>query len=508
MNYMNNLFKIDNNSTILRCGNIYALGIVHNNAIIHFRCSAKILPLELGVIAEKLNLPKKLELDHSKITLEYIKSPSAKSIIRSYCERDATIVHRFMFKIGICLNNYIPQWWIHAYSISGIAIMIFKNHFNKFNIPFSIDITLDESLRPAYYGGRCEIFGNPYIDEKIFHFDFSGMYTNTLKESYPYGKYIKKIKPTSIDYPGFYSVSVYSNLSVPILPYRDPLTGKLLFPNGRFVGLYWHEELKLFLENDGIITDIFWSIEFEKNDYIFSDFAKNCTKLRGTSLTSNIIWKLIPNSFIGRLGLKPEYEKTIVLDDFAYNPIDLNVISDRQINNQWIVRLKTFSNPLKINGNVIYPAIITAKARIRWWKAAVSAIQHGGRLLYCDTDSLFVCFNKNVSGEQHGEIFWDPKKDDTVINSACFATSKVYSIQIKNKTITKIKGVPNKSVKMSFEDFEKLFYNNKKSIINMVIFNKFFNNMKITEIKKIIDFGGYDKRIFYDNKKKTKTLII
>jgi hypothetical protein len=41
---------------------------------------------------------------------------------------------------------------------------------------------------------------------------------------------------------------------------------------------------------------------------------------------------LIPNSFIGRLGLKSVSDKTIVIKDDIYNPLDYNVISDIKIN--------------------------------------------------------------------------------------------------------------------------------------------------------------------------------
>jgi hypothetical protein len=43
---------------------------------------------------------------------------------------------------------------------------------------------------------------------------------------------------------------------------------------------------------------------------------------------------MIPNSFIGRLGLRNDNERTIILDDNDYNPRFLDVISDKKINNK------------------------------------------------------------------------------------------------------------------------------------------------------------------------------
>jgi len=43
---------------------------------------------------------------------------------------------------------------------------------------------------------------------------------------------------------------------------------------------------------------------------------------------------MIPNSFIGRLGLRNDNEKTIIIDDKDYDPKFLDVISDKKINNK------------------------------------------------------------------------------------------------------------------------------------------------------------------------------
>jgi hypothetical protein len=112
-------------------------------------------------------------------------------------------------------------------------------------------------IRPAYYGGRCEVFGNPYSDDYIFHFDFSSMYTNRLKDEFPYGEYKTIKKPKNFKKMGFYYVRVKSEINpIPILPFRCKKTNKLLFPNGEFSGLYWFEELELFEKNGGIILEI------------------------------------------------------------------------------------------------------------------------------------------------------------------------------------------------------------------------------------------------------------
>lgn len=337
------------------------------------------------------------------------------------------------------------------------------------------------------------------------------MYTNRLMEKYPLGKYKKEINVKKITDNGFFYVSVYSNMVIPILPYRDTCTGKLLFPNGFFSGLYWGEELKLFEENGGKINKIHYSIEFIDKDYIFKDFAETCDQNRKKTKYDKILWKLIPNSFIGRLGLKYDDEESIIVKDDVYDPRNYDIICDKKINNNWILRVRKKNEKPVQKGNVMYPSIITSKARILWWKSSMEVIKNKGRILYCDTDSIFAAFKKNINplGQKHGEVFWDPEKIDTSLDDACFATSKVYCVVYNNKTIIKIKGVSKKYIKdLDMVLFKEYFKKSIKSTFKTVNFEKKFFNIKIIELNKIIDFSSYDKRIFNKTKTSTKPIIL
>lgn len=498
--------EIVEKGTLLRGCSIYAISFKKNNKIIKFQCSSKILPLSLKDIALKLNLPQKIDIDHNSITACNFKDKIVMESVIRYCKRDVYITQLFMFKINEELKNIYPGWWIWCYTISGLALKIFDKNFNK-HISINLSDRIDNLIRPAYYGGRCEVFGNPVEGDKIFHYDFSGMYTNRLKEVFPYGD-IKVITTSfDIEVPGFYFVEVESNFSkIPILPYRCEKTKKLLFPNGVFSGIYWHEELILFKKNGGIIKKIHWAGIFEKEAYIFKDFSEFCIENRKKSKLNKILWKLIPNSFIGRLGLKNNDEKTIIIEDSDYNPFDYNVVSDRRINNQWLVTVKTEEDLNKTSNNVIYPAIITSKARIVWWVNAMEIINNGGRLLYCDTDSMFVSFKRNVIGEKHGEIEWKDNTKDTIIDKACFAGNKAYAIISNNVTTIKIKGIKNNDI--NFEEFENKFYKSETINFKFDLFEKKLFNMKISEIIKKIKFSDYDKRKFTNDKKFTENITV
>jgi hypothetical protein len=207
----------------LKRGDFYSLCLTDGQKKIILKCSAKILPLSLEEIGYTFNVGNKIVVDHSKADKDSINDMSFKTSIKAYCENDATMVTRFLTKVSLSLNGL--ERLNNVYSISGLSLNIFKKNYNTYNIFLRTDKVFDTLIRPSYYGGRCEVFGNLKNDEKCFHFDFSGMYTNRLMEEYPYGDYIINNSPKKINKIGFFYVSVYSNLDLPVLPYRDEKTG-------------------------------------------------------------------------------------------------------------------------------------------------------------------------------------------------------------------------------------------------------------------------------------------
>lgn len=506
LNFLSSKISIKESGTLLKNCDIYALTLTDGSKNICFRCSAKILPLPLKDIADKLQIPQKLEIDHNSINLENYNNTDVRERVIEYCRRDVQITQNFMFKINEEINSFYPGWWIWIYTISGLALKIFDRNFNSY-IKLKNNSRLDDIIRPAYYGGRCEVFGNPRDDDLIFHYDFSSMYTNMLKEEFPYGSYSIIEKPANLNIDGFYFIKVRSEVGdIPILPYRCKKTNKLIFPNGTFSGLYWKEEIDLFIRNGGVILEVLYCVTFENKGFLFKDFSDFCIKNRNRSALNKVLWKLIPNSFIGRLGLKPKSEKTIIIKASEYRPWEYDVISDKKINDQVLVRVRSNDNNDLVSNNVIYPSIITSKARILWWNTAKEVIKNGGRILYCDTDSIFVAFKRNVLGEKHGSIEWRDNNKDTIIDKACFAGNKAYFLKVGNRDIVKIKGTKNNNI--SLEDFENIFYSSDRMRIKYEFFNKKSMNIRIEEIIKILNFSFYDKREFDDSKKTSKPLII
>jgi ribosomal protein L14 len=132
------------------------------------------------------------------------------------------------------------------------------------------------------------------------------------------------------------------------------------------------------------------------------------SELRELNQQNKFIFKLINNSLYGRMGMSAYDEKTVYTDEDGFNKIERekDVIRYSKIGDAFIVTIKEEINErIKINSNVIYASIITSKARIKLHKGFMSVIENGGRLLYCDTDSIFGSYKKDVGNEKHGEIF-------------------------------------------------------------------------------------------------------
>eukprot|EP00347_Sterkiella_histriomuscorum_P012325 403369026 len=81
---------------------------------------------------------------------------------------------------------------------------------------------LDKIIRNSYYGGRCEIYGNPGKEDLIYHFDFNNMYGQVMLEDFPTGELKYLSNPENFDKPGFYFINAKSlKMFIPILPIKE-----------------------------------------------------------------------------------------------------------------------------------------------------------------------------------------------------------------------------------------------------------------------------------------------
>lgn len=268
-----------------------------------------------------------------------------------------------------------------------------------------------EWVRQGYYGGRTELFRT--FGEKLHYYDINSSYVAAMREDMPVGE---RIIEDHLDwrrfenYAGFVECTVYvpPECEIPPLPHRDKLTGKLLFPAGRFRGVWSTEELKL-LEDpmvNGRIERVKKVVWFRRKP-LFVKMVDELWRLRDKRIEGydeglSALAKLMGNSLYGKFGMKQDRTSVV----FSQNVPEAACFLCRgpALVEGGLCRECEGSKPAmaepdgdvwyqakKVEAPYIIPQIaahITALARVRIWRFMQLAIKAGGKLYYTDTDSI------------------------------------------------------------------------------------------------------------------------
>lgn len=521
--------------------NLYSITIYHNDQKLTFKCSYKILPRGLEEIAREMGIENKLKFPYSFINQSNLyysgKIPSSiffnskedweifsknnssfdvKLYTIKYCWNDINITLKFLNN----LQNILEPFKINLnqiFSAPSLALKIFEKKFNQNKVRTKQNHLIERFARKAYFGGRCEVYGNPYEDDKIFHYDFTGMYAQCMKEKFPIGNYKIELNCDNISKPGMYWVEFISkNSNIPVLPHHRIKDGKLMFTNGEMIGCYWKEELELFLEEGGVITKILYALTFEQYENVFEEYVNFFTKMRDEGGIYNIFGKLMINSTYGRLGMRDIDTHSFIMEKQEIEKIEkkIEIKKMRELNNFFLIEAthdKNLEKILKIDkknikNNLIIAATITSKARIKLYRAQKDVLKNGGRLLYSDTDSIFAAFKKDVTNEKHGDVFWDGGKKDTCIKEALFFSPKSYAIKyLSGEVKIKIKGYNQKT--LNFDELKRAYLSQSLIKIEDYRFLAKKNlNLTYIETLKHFDLNFYDKRRFDKARKETTPL--
>lgn len=507
-------FKVISNNK-----SVYCLEIFYKNKKIIMKCSYKLTMLPLKKLAEicgveqktifpysilNRNLEKIIKIDKSmfKDNEEYEKFKKTNGeiintykILEEYCKNDAYITKKSIIAYWKILEENGLKKKKNMLTAAKVSI---ENYFNNNKIvKKKIDIKIDRLIRNGYFGGRTEVFGNPYDDEIMLHYDWSGMYAECMCEKVLGGELITSSSIIDIDYPGFYWIKFEQDLEIPILPVRR---NKLMFMNGTFEGWYWFEEIILAMENGVKILEVKKTITAQYYDKFIEKFILINNKIREIGPIHKQIGKNNNNTFYGRLGMDPEKLNEEIITNIENKEYEKIVINNG-------IYVGMYKNEKSVS-NVSISASITAKARIKLYKGIKEVIKEGGRILYTDTDSIVAAFKKNIYksklDRKIGEVIFDSSKEDTIILDAVFAMPKTYGIVYKNKKeIVKIKGFNNVP---DFKQFKKSFY--EKSFIETenIEWNKKDLLIKKLKVTKKTYLNELNKRKWKEDLKSTEPL--
>ena len=272
-------------------------------------------------------------------------------------------------------------------------------------------------IRRAYYGGRTELFERE--GQNLKYYDVNSSYPFSMLKDMPVGPAIeldadehdKKWGRYIESCVGFIECTVYVPKTCKIPPIPHQLDGKLKFPTGTFSGVWCYEELKCLAHVGGEFFNVKRSVWFPKAK-IFEPFVRKLYGYRKKHLPScpgdgckqcnpeysqtlSAIAKLMLNSLYGKFGMRPLREKYIFLDPSddderpedlfsmrKYVPADLR--EDPLTCKMWKVQEYT-------DAPYIIPQIsatVTTYSRVLLWEHMHAIVKHGGRVCYCDTDSI------------------------------------------------------------------------------------------------------------------------
>lgn len=511
---------------------MYLLEIFFLDIFIRLRCSFKIFPLPLKEISKICNTSKKGfphkfisenrclyvgkipdeifweddDLSSYKKNNKNLIMFNLKSSLLEYCLDNVKLIIDFINQLNSVLTKYNLNFLSNSYSVSSLSYKIFFKKCNSKGVEQRISKKHEEFLRDSYFGGRCEVFGNLKDDEFIKYFDFSGMYGQCMIENFHSGEgSFENLK--NFNKPGFYTVEYLSNFDyLPVLPSRQEL-GKLFFLNQKSVGTFWFEEIILFLQEGGSILKILNSFVFDRYEQTFIEFIEKFDEIKKKNDFCKTLGKLIINSLYGGMAMREDdsfCHLTYSEIELLYLIENLNVLKFYSVNNVFVLEIQNdfksrfyFKTKAKKNSvrNVSYAAAITSKARIKLYKAMQSVINDGGRLLYCDTDSIYAAYPNNDKRQKTPLFEWLEFYDDGI-----FITSKSYAFKNNSKEGVSSKGVNNKEKSLAY--LKNCFYNeiDFDLRIDPNLSKIFFTG----EIK----INDYDKRIFINNKKDTKPISI
>jgi len=240
-----------------------------------------------------------------------------------------------------------------------------------------------DAAAEAYYGGRTEPFR---IGEfgPITVIDVASMFPWAMiagRFPVPWGAFRRVGRGSEVHPQGIYHAKIESDLVLPVLPHRTD--HGLIYPNGRFSGWYVGEELQYFKRLGGKFQ-IIRGFEFFDDCDPFTGYVEDLfEKKRGARGPLRTIYKLLLNALYGKFGQKGDKVISMPLDRFA--KLDSAPTDFRVWNGLAVYRVAALPPPWSNN---VWPAIVTARARIRLHAEMWKIVRRGGRLFYCDTDSV------------------------------------------------------------------------------------------------------------------------
>lgn len=395
-----------------------------------------------------------------------------KKQIVKYCENDVQGLYEVMRAFTtIIWDRYKIN--VERYpTLPSLSFAIYRAHYLKnAKIPIITDAPY-EFIKNAYFGGIVDT----YIPKaaKVYSSDVNSLYPSRMQsQDMPVGRYLhfygdSPYKFDSNKFFGFVRVKVYPpEMDKPLLPYRDPNSGSVIYLNGVFEGTYFTEEIKKCMEY-GYKFKVLEGLLFERKN-IFKEFIDDLYQIKVNAKPGDpwyLISKLIMNSLYGRFGMDPVIPEQAVVSPEAYlemlKDATKDIGSTLDLGESIMVEffdkagsLDESYNPRTPYASISVAAAISAHSRSHM---ARFMVEYGDSLCAIDTDGIktTIPLADKEMGTGLGLM-----KDEGHYDLGVFIAPKIYSLI--NKThppVVKVKGSKNPH---SFWDLNNIIYNGPKT---------------------------------------------
>jgi len=509
-------------------GKIYRLDLKTNSGTIQIKDSLYLLPMGLADLCKafkvedpKTHFPyrfnpvlhspeKNLNYKGAIPTFEYFEGPNTSaedykilsqqyknkdwdyiSELKNYQMNDVRSLHQVLTQFSSNTYNNLGLDVHKSSSIPGLAFRLWRavmnpRFFNSDQPIFDLPININNMLREAYFGGHVDVY-KPMVqgdsNKPWYYYDVNSLYPAAMMKELPVGKPTYITNPTfNEDFFGFLNCTVTSpdNCHFPVLPVRKDEI--VIFPEGRFSGTWFSEELR-YAESLGYkIVKSHWGMTFQKSTKVFTTLIKKLNQMKITATTTQnsplrTISKLFMNSLYGRFGLRYldqscniyskdeasrihllfEISRTVPFEDGSEMIIhkatpSMEAIEVHDPNSEELNLLKEAANHL-LGTNVAIASAITAHSRVMINNYKYYVKNQDGEVAYSDTDSLVT--NVELPASMIDATTLGLMKLEHKIQLGYFVAPKLYYLKdLEGNEISKSRGYKGQ---ISLEHFIDLY---------------------------------------------------
>lgn len=384
-------------------------------------------------------------------------------------------------------------------TLASCAMRLFRRKYLSETIRTSTPI--NRAVLPAYKASRVEPFER-YAGKGVRKYDVNSSFPYSMTEGPCPGNFsdITKRIPSSYE-PALIIVEAEVKIPetyLPPVPYRTP-DGRIFFPTGTFRDWMSGEDVAL-LERTGCrIEKVYKCLHFDPNFDLVAYAQDLYARKNKADAEGNTFWrevyKLLLNALYGKFQERNEKDGLIVHAASTTCPHSGKHANDECIKITAVPGVLHVTDTVEIaHQHTPFAIAITARSRRVLYDGLAAGLRNGGRIFYCDTDSVITTNDLGDSRELGGF-----KYEGEIEESAEFLAPKLYRIDNK----VKAKGFSG----LTRDGFERLKEGGSHSVQRFARAKELINKGWIDPVESTIskriylgsDFAGMTKRFQFDD---------